>query len=125
MMEPPPLSSIAGIWCLAPRNALVRLVASASFQPASEMPELVQGHGLAQRSRVVEGDVEPAERAGGQFDQRHREGLRAHVASERDGLAVGRDDLGDQAIEFVLPARGHHHLRALFGEQLRRRPPDS
>src|SRR4051812_3400533 len=38
MMEPPPLLSIAGIWCLAPRNALVRLVASASFQPASEMP---------------------------------------------------------------------------------------
>src|SRR5688572_32562080 len=36
MSEPPPRSSISGIWYLAARNALVRLVSSASFQPASE-----------------------------------------------------------------------------------------
>src|SRR6185295_2985876 len=38
MIEPLPCFSIAGIWCLAARKALVRLTLRVPFQPSSEMP---------------------------------------------------------------------------------------
>src|SRR2546427_7916432 len=41
--EPPPRASRAGIWCLAPRKALVRLVAMASCQACSERSGRAQG----------------------------------------------------------------------------------
>ena len=86
----------------------------AGFRDAGRRPRFAEGAG------VVERDVQPAEAVDGQVNERPREVLRSHVASERYRLAVQRGDLGDQAVELRLSPRCNDDHGALGCEQLGR-----
>ena len=123
MSEPPPRSSIAGIWCLAPRKAPVRLVRMVMLQPSMEI-SVVAAH-LASRAGVVECDIKPAEFFHREFDERFRMGFVGDVAGQRLRGAAGFGDLGDQRVEFRLAPRCDDDACALLGKQFRGRAADA
>src|SRR4029079_3133107 len=89
MIEPLPCFSIAGIWCLAARKALVRLTLRV---PAFERN--ARGRPLfAEYAGIVEADIKAAIALLGTLYQLFGEGLVAHVAGKREGVSSLAGDL--------------------------------
>ncbi|MNY23076.1 hypothetical protein D3C86_1567240 [compost metagenome] len=74
---------------------------------------------LAQRARVVEGDVELAVLLDRQIHQRAGIVFVPDVTRQRDGLAAGGADAGHKGVQFRLAPRANHDLRALLRKQFR------
>src|SRR6188472_3007646 len=123
MIEPLPCFSIAGIWCLAARKALVRLTLRVPFQPSSEMP--VVGPCSASMPAFVEADIKAAIALLGTLDQLFGEGLVAHVAGKREVVSSLTGDLSHKRIQLRFAPSGDDYFGARASKQLRGRPPDA
>src|SRR5690606_34236974 len=87
--------------------------------------ELGDRGSFADAPDIVEGDVQPAEPAHRQLDERPRVRFLPDVASHRHSLAPLRYDFGNERIELCLSPRGYDDPSALRSEQEGRRTPDT
>src|SRR6185436_20351856 len=108
MIEPLPCFSIAGIWCLAARKALVRLTLRV---PAFERN--ARGRPLfAEYAGIVEADIKAAIALLGTLYQLFGEGLVAHVAGKREGVSSLAGDLSHKRIQLRLAPSGDDYFGA-------------
>ena len=121
--DPAPCFAISAIWCLAPRKDPVRLIASASFQPASETPVL--------------GPPSPSVPAllnaiSSRPETLHRQSheclgiiLGAHITGQKFSLTTGRLNFGNQRGQLSLTPGAQHQFRAFLGKKQRRGPANA
>ena len=125
MSEPPPRASIAGIWCFAPRKALVRLIVE-RLAPGGERDLAAAACISPTMPALLKAMSSPPKRSTASATSALGQGLVADVSGDRERLRRRICAISATSrIEFVLAAGGDDHTGAFAGEQPGGCPPYS